>query len=194
MLESVFQFFDKITQNVALKVVLDHVQWVDWFAALFIILGIIYGLQNGFIAEIAEIAQIMIVIFVVLGHYDKLADFVLHHSQGVFPPEYVPGVCFIVAILMVWVPLAFLYKYLSKFFHTQMPAPVKLAGGALLGGVHLLMIFSLFCQAILLLPFPHLKKPLTPAGTSYSGKYVAELAPKIHDMIYKPVEAMKEDK
>lgn len=188
MLDWIFSFFDKIAQNVAIRMIVEHFQWVDWFAALFIILGIVYGMQNGFICEIAEIVQIMAVIFLTLEFYERL-KIVIQTLLTAIPDQMVSGVAYGLTGIAIWAALAVLYKYLAKIFHTDVPKPLRVGGGAVLGGVHLLIIFSFFCQAVILLPYQHAKKPLT-GGTSYTGRYVAELAPRIHRMIAEPLKTI----
>ena len=55
MFDWFFNFVDQAAQNFVIRLILDHAQWVDWFAALFIVLGILYGIQQGMMSEIAEI-------------------------------------------------------------------------------------------------------------------------------------------
>jgi len=188
MLDWLFSFFDKIAQNVLIKMLADHFVWVDWFALLFVVLGIVYGYQNGFIAEIAEIAQIMAVIFLTFENYKHLQSLVMHF-YAFLPKDYVSGISYGVTGIAIWALFGILYKHLGKIFHTDVPKPLKTGGGALLGAVHLLIIFSFFCQTIILLPFPTARKPLT-GGGSFSGAYIGELAPKIHAMFADPLKTL----
>lgn len=62
-MDLLFQWFDKVAHSFVIQLLMDHSAWVDWFALLFVIIGIAYGIQNGFMSELAEILQIIAVIF-----------------------------------------------------------------------------------------------------------------------------------
>lgn len=185
MIETVFQWFQNFFTSYYVQFMLNNFQWVDWFALLFFVLGVIYGIQNGFMSEVMEIVQIMIVIYFVLEYYTNLQSLV-RNAIPQLPAESLKGFCFIAMALFVWGIAGLLYKFLRKFFHTTMAKPLRYIGGATLGGIHLLVIFSFLCQGILLLPFRGLHKAFDP-GSSYAGTYMKDLAPKIHDMIAEPI-------
>ncbi len=184
MLDWVFGWFDKLAQTALLHYLIEHFQWVDWFAVLFLVLGIIYGIQNGLLAEVAEIGQIMAVIYLTYEFNTKVENFIRNYVDFV-PHDTVRATAFIVTGGVLWGIAALIFKLLRRFFHAQVAAPLRYAGGALLGGFHLLIIFSFICQAILLLPYRQPKKAFE-SGASYSGRYIADLAPRIHDMVSSP--------
>lgn len=184
MIDWFFQWFDKLAQSAVMHYVAEHFQWVDWFAALFFILGVIYGIQNGLLSEVAEIAQIMAVIYLTIEFDGKIEYLIRTHLQFV-PQDSVKATAYIVTGGSLWAAAGLLFQFLRRFFHAQLSAPLKNFGGGLLGGFHLLIIFSFLCQAVILLPYRPVKKAFE-AGESYSGVTIAALAPRIHGMIAQP--------
>ena len=184
MLDWVFGLFDKLAQTALLHYLAEHFQWVDWFAILFLVLGVVYGIQNGLLAEVAEIGQIMAVIYLTYEFIGTAANLIRNYLDFV-PDDTAKAVAFIATGGCFWGLAALVFKLLRKFFHAQVAAPLRYLGGGLLGGFHLLIIFSFICQAILLLPY-HPPKKAFEKGSSYSGRYIADLAPRIHDMVPRP--------
>lgn len=184
MMDWFFQWFDKLAQSAVMHYIADHFQWVDWFAGLFFVLGVIYGLRNGLLAEVAEIAQIMAVIYLTF-EWDGKVEYLIRTYVKSTPADTADAAAYIVTGGLLWAAFGLLFKFLRRYFHAQLAAPLKNGGGALLGGFHLLIILSFLCQAILLMPYSAPKKAFQ-AGESYTGLTVAGLAPRIHGMIAQP--------
>lgn len=184
MIDWCFQWLDKLAKSAMLHYVAEHFQWVDWFAGLFFILGVVYGIQNGLLAEVAEIAQIMAVIYLTFEFDGKIEYLIRSHLKFV-PHDSAKATAYILTGSVLWIAAGMLFKFLRRFFHTQLSAPLKTLGGGLLGGFHLLIIFSFLCQAVILLPYRDSKKTFE-EGQSYSGVSIASLAPRIHAMISRP--------
>lgn len=190
MFEGITNFFDRFTHQFVMETLFAHAQWVDWFAVLFIVLGIIYGVQNGFFAEVAEIFQIMFVIYLVLEHYKKLQRVLLLHVTFI-PDESTAGAAYILMGIVIWVTAGLLTRFLRRFFHIKAAQPLRRAGGAVLGAFHLFVIFSFLCQTLLLLPVRQPKRAFEKGG-SYMGHFAAQLAPRIHDMIAQPASLVQD--
>lgn len=184
------EWWNDFTQRIITGAFLNSAAWVDGFALLFIFLGIIYGTQNGLLSEIAEILQIMIVIFIVFQFYGGVELFIRNHLKFI-PRDSAAAAGYVTMLIAVWLAAAFIYKFLKRLFHTQLARPLHVIGGALLGGVHLLIIFSFLVQTVNLMPISDPKKALQKGG-SISGHYVAAIAPAIHTMILNPLQIFQD--
>lgn len=191
MFDWFFNFLDQAAQNFVVRMILDHAQWVDWFALLFLVLGILYGIQQGLMAEIAEIIQIMFVIFLTFLSYETVEKFLApYYAQMQLPVRFNDGISYILTGMVIWIAAGLLYKLLRKYFHTKAAKPLHYFGGAVLGACHLMIIFSFICQSVMLLPY---RKAQMAFGkeASFTGSYVIDLAPRINQMFSVPLELMK---
>lgn len=191
MFDWFFSFMDQVAQNFVVRMILDHAQWVDWFALLFLVLGVLYGIQQGLMSEIAEILQIMVVIFLTFLSYKKLQKFLTPVFEELrFSVRFYEGISYILAGMVIWIAAGLLFKVLSKNFHTKAAKPLHYLGGAVLGAFHLIIIFSFICQAIMLLPYRKAQTAFAKEA-SFTGAYVIDLAPRINQMFSVPFELMK---
>jgi|GEM_PF-1399362 len=190
MAESFFQWFDVAVQKLMTGMFLDSIAWVDWLAFLFLFLGILYGVQNGFLAEIAEILQIMVVIFIVIHCYPYVELFMHNHLRQL-PKDSRAAIAYVLTAATIWGLAALIFKYARNFFHTDLTKPLRLIGGGFLGGIHLIIIFSFLLQAVTLMPLSQPKKALQEGG-SISGYYIASLAPAVHAMFANPIAIFQE--
>lgn len=188
MLDWFFSLFDRIAQTVIWKSVLSHFQWIDWIVVVLFIMGVIYGLKSGLISELTEVLGAVIVIYVAHEFDDHLTRLVLKFIQ--VPQETIAPMSFILVAVSAWFTLVFIAKYFKKFFHAKTAAPLSVLGGGLIGGLHVIVLLALVCQAIILLPLPSLHKTFEP-GNSYSGEYLAQLTPRIHRVINRSIETAR---
>lgn len=184
MIDWLFQWFDKLAQSAVMHYIADHFQWVDWFAGIFFIVGVIYGIKNGLLAEVAEIAQIMVVIYLAI-EFDSKVEYLIRTYLKYISTESVKSTAYIATGGAIWAVAGLIFQFFRRFFHAKLSAPIKSFGGGLLGGFHFLIIFSFLCQAVILLPYREPKKSFE-AGESYSGAMIAALAPRIHGMVAQP--------
>lgn len=185
-MDLLFQWLDKFAHNFVIQLLMDHSAWVDWFALLFVIIGIAYGIQNGFMTELAEIFQILVVIFLTFFLYDPTLHLMLKWKRFVpVSTDLIEAFTFFAVGISIWILLAIIYKFIKKFFHMQVAKELRVIGGAILGSVHLFIIFSFICQALILMPFSDVKKPFE-KGHSFTGIYLKDLAPKIYESILNP--------
>ena len=181
MLDWFFSFFDRIAQSFIWKTFLAHFHWVDWFAVMFVIAGILYGLRNGLMSELAEILEILIVIVLTHEYYVRL-NFLLRQLFSKLSEAPLPAVSFILTGGLIWFVVAFAASRLRKLVHTQTLPLLRISGGAVLGAVHALLIFSFMSQAVLLMPITSLKKAYESGGSQF-GAAIASLSPKVHQII-----------
>ena len=185
MLDRFFQWFDRLTQNAALKSFMSTFYWIDYVAFLFAVAGLIYGMKAGMMAELGEILQLSIVIFLTLAYFRKVVFFLANYFPSL-PHVSVAPVSFILTAVAVWFVASFIFGLLKKVMHANVSAPVRILGGALLGIFHLLLILSFMCQALLLMPTKHTKK-MFEQGTSYTGYYLSNMAPQIYKIFREPM-------
>lgn len=193
MFDWLFNFIDQAAQNFVIRMILDHAQWVDWFALLFLVLGILYGIQQGMMSEIAEILQIMVVIFLTFLFYEQIQKLLLPVFEKVsLPQKFHEGMAYILTGMTIWIIAGLIYKFLRKRFHTQAAKPLHYIGGAVLGAFHLIIIFSFLCQSVMLLPYRKAQIAFA-KDTSFTGAYVIALAPRINEMFQVPGKLMKKE-
>lgn len=183
-----FSLFDRIAQSVIWQSVLSHFQWIDWFALVLFVVGVIYGLKSGLLSELAELLGAVIVIYVAHEFDDRLTGLVLRFVQ--VPQETIAPMSFILVAVSAWFGLVFIAKYFKKFFHAKTAAPLSILGGGLMGGLHVIVLLSIVCHAIILLPLPSLHKTFEP-GNSYSGDFLAQLTPRIHRVINRSIQSLR---
>jgi len=188
-MEWLFSWFDQVVRLLVMYSLWEKFEWVDGFALIFLVLGILYGLQNGLFRELAEILQILIVIYLVLEYWDKVKRLLLEYVKFL-PEEAVNPAAFILTAVAVWVLAAVILRFFDRFFHAKTSRSMRLLGGGILGGIHLLIIFSFISQGIMKMPFKRTVK-VYEAGNSYTGYYLANLAPKIHQMFAQPLKIFK---
>ncbi|MDP3919715.1 MAG: CvpA family protein [Candidatus Omnitrophota bacterium] len=179
-----FEKFEGFFQILVLDSILAQTQWVDWALLVFVIVGILYGIQNGLMSEMADIVQMTIVIVLVLSLYEG-PIYVIQKYLRFVPNESVKALGFIVTAVAIWVAIGLIFRLLKSLVHTKTAVPLKVTGGAVLGGIHLIMIYSLISQAVILMPMPTITA-VYQKGRSYTGYYIAKLAPNIHRAITDP--------
>lgn len=189
MFEWFFKWWDTFLQSALWQAFLSHFSWVDWIAFLALFLGVIYGLKNGFLAEVSEIFEICVVIAAVGFSFPRFQLFLAQHVKSI-PAETLPSVAYITAAIGLWFAIGLTFRVLRKFFHTETAAPIRLIGGGILGGIHLLIIFSFFSQAILLMPARELKLGYDKSN-SFTGSAMARLAPTIQNVLLEPFKDTK---
>lgn len=184
-------WFRDLELQIAAGMILDSLAWVDWFALLFAFLGVIYGIQNGFLAEIAEILQVMAVIFLTFYLTPHVELFVRQNLRFI-PHQALPSASYVVTGAAIWAAAGVLFYLCRRFFHTDLTKPLRTIGGGILGAVHLIIIFSFLVQTVMLMPLTQPKKALQKGG-SLTGNYILALAPAIADMVAHPSAIFQEN-
>ena len=189
-MDFVWNTLDKITQFFVAHALFAHFQWVDWVTVIFLIAGIMYGFKSGLMRELAEILETLAVIFIVFSFYKSLGDLLKTYLKFI-PAANSNAIAFIFLMILVWMLILYLDKQLRKLFHTKLAGPIKAFGGAILGAVHVLLIWSLFSQALLLLPFPKVRKAYE-KGNSRTGAYVKNIAIQAYQWMGHPPKKTKD--
>jgi len=189
MFDWIFGWLDRFAQTFIWKSVLSHFQWIDWMALALVMIGVLYGLKSGMLAELGEILGAVIVIYLAHEYDQTLAGFIMNLANQA-PEGPTLAISFILVASGSWFLLAFIANRFKKLFHAKTAVPVSVVGGAFLGGVHILILLALVCQGILLLSITPLTKAFQP-GSSYSGEFFAHLTPRIHETIQGAIAAVK---
>lgn len=171
------------------QMILGYFQWMDWVIVSGIILGALYGMKRGIASRLAGIFQVALIIYFVF-EYQKPLKLFLFNRAPFIPRDSVPAIAFISIALSLWILTGILFKILSRFFHTESAKPLDLAGGALFGMLHFVLVLSLIGQAVLLFPFAGLKNALGPGG-SLTGPSLVKIAPAVHKVIKAPVKVIQ---
>lgn len=176
-----FSFLDHLQKTIVWQMVFSHFQWVDWFTLIFLLIGFFYGIRKGLMRELAEILEVVIVMFLAMKYAGPMENFI-RDAVAFIPKDYAPGVAFILTTAGIGFLVLFIDRYLSKWFQAKAAGALRVVGGALLGLAHAMLFWSLMSHAILLLPLPKLK-PIYESGKSYTGAAVKEIVPKVYNTV-----------
>lgn len=190
MLERIWQWFDQIIQNAIWHSVLSHFYWIDWLSMIFVTVGVIYGLRNGFMGEMAEILELFIINYFVFEYYERVGAFISVHLRQI-PRNSLDATSFILTAAAAWAVMMLIVRVLKKLIHSEVSKPLRYLGGMVLGALHLFFLLSFLSQAMIRMPFYSIKKAFS-EGSSYSGYYLAYLAPRLYQLIDKPVTLLRE--
>lgn len=158
--------------------------WIDWIAVFGVFLGFIWGVKQGIMRMIVEIAELMLVIFLVMLVYKNLAGF-LSNILGSGAYKVAEPIAFFLTTAIVFLAVAFIDSFLKKLMHTEVVAPLRILGGAILGMIHSILLLGLLTQAVLTWPFWGTKKVFEP-GNSKFGSALRVVVPVVFDLMTDP--------
>ena len=184
MLEGPLDFFRKIYEGIMWRTLLAQFDWVDWFTVGFVILGIAYGSRKGFMREIVEITELLLVIFLAYTYKEIFFSF-LKTILPSFTNRILEPVVLSVSLTLFWFLVAFLDGHLQKVIHAKTLPGLKVTGGAFLGILHFLLIWSLISQILIVMPYLKFSK-MYEKGNSVSGQSIKEFIPFIYDVLTQP--------
>lgn len=189
-MEVVFQWIDRLTQNLIWQAVLTRFQWVDWGVFVLLAFGLIYGIKKGLMSEIGSILELSVVIYLVLEHYAAVGFLLKKYvaKNAGIDTLVLPG--FILLALAAAFAAGVVRYCMEKMIHTTTAKPLHILGGGLLGLVYAFILASFMAQAVLLTPFVKVKRAFEPEA-SLTGVYVARVAPQIHHTIQVTLSALK---
>lgn len=177
-MEWLHSFWAKISQAIFWQNVINHIHWLDWITAAFVIFGVMYGVKKGFFREVVEILEMIIIIFLTHLYYPILLSFLTSYIPKMTPHSLAPA-AFILTGLAAWFVVSFFDRPLQKWVHSKLPNFLRISGGVVGGIFHFLILWSFISQAILLMPiktFPRLYE----SGHSVTGPFTKELVPAIY--------------
>lgn len=187
-MEQFFNWIDHVSQGIISKQLLMSFKWIDWLAIGFMFFGVLGGMKKGLMRQAGLIAETCVVIYIVFQYYGTIASVMSEYvpkAVGI----YLETVIYLLALILIYFIMLFVDGLLKKGIQTTLVGPVRVLGGAILGLFHSLMVLSLLCQAILLLPIRSVIKNFEP-GHSYFGPTVAKLAPTIEEGMQRAIDGL----
>jgi len=163
---------------------------VDYFTVIFLIVGFVYGAKQGLMREIGEVIEVLIVLYVTIHLYESAVSFMKTISKQL-PLEWAKPTAFFVIMAVVWLIILIIDTYGRKMMHTQMIAPIRVLGGAALGTIHSMLIMSVVCFGLALVPIRGVKNQFD-NGQSITGPLLIKVAPAMHEFLIDQVEKLSE--
>lgn len=187
-----WSIFDKIIQNQIWNFIFGHFHFVDWVTLTFVLIGLYYGLKQGFFRCVAVTLETIALLWVVMTFYKKIGAILLENLPFVGEGNSRP-VAYLILLALSGILMVLLDGKLKSIFHTKLAGPLRPLGGAIFGVFFLLLIWSLFSQIFVIWPSAKMHKPYTDGG-SRTGYQVAKLAPTIYLGISNPAEIFEKSK
>lgn len=172
---------DTIIQNRIWNMFFGHFHLVDWIAVVFGLIGLFYGLKNGFFRCVVVTLEGLGVLWFVMTFYKKVGAILLQNLSFIGEGNARP-VGYIALLTLSGVLMIMLDGRLKQIFHTKLAKPVRALGGAVFGVFFLFLIWSLAAQVFIIWPSMKMQKPFTQEG-SRTGYYAAQLAPTLYQII-----------
>ncbi len=189
MLEKIFSWYDHFIQSMVWQAVIDRFHWIDWCTVVFLVIGLIYGFRNGFMGEIAEVLELLVINFLVFKYSEKVAVFLYTNVRRV-PQKSVDALSFILTAAVVWFAVVLVVRLMKKVVHADVAKPLRYIGGMIMGAFHLVLLLSFLCQALIRMPVHTIQQEFA-EGTSYTGYYLAHLAPRFFQIVNEPLATIK---
>ncbi len=176
-----FGWFGGLFESLVWKTFISHFIWIDWVTFLLFVIGVIYGAKRGLMREVAEILEVILVTCLVLEYFPTVGNSLL--SLFSKAPRFIPDLtAYLLTTLVFGVIMILIDQRTQKWAKVQMIKPLRLLGGALLGGFHFLLLWSFISQPLSLLPLAVIQS-VYERGSSYSGRPILGLAPSVHGWV-----------
>lgn len=187
-----WSIFDKIIQNQIWNYIFGHFHFVDWVTVAFILIGLYYGLKEGFFRCVAVTLEAIALLWVVLSFYKKMGGILFENLPFVGDANSRP-IAYLILLVLGGILMVFIDGKLKTLFHTKLAGPIRAIGGAVCGVFFLLLIWSMVSQVFVIWPLLKLNKAYTDGG-SRTGFYVVRIAPTIYKWMSYPSEALQKSK
>lgn len=181
MFQPFFQWVDGLTQGPFWQSLFGRFLWVDWMTFLFGVVGFISGAIKGLVTEIGGLVALLVIITSVFFFQPQAQIFL----AGLFPQiplALLEPVGYILLAVASWGLVHLASKVLHKLVHTEVAAPLRITGGALVGTVRFLILWSFISQALLLMPLKSIRRAYG-QGQSVTGYSISRLAPRLYQGI-----------
>jgi len=172
-------FFGAITETWFWRYFLSHFGWVDWTLAAFVLVGIIMGLKHGVNVELPRLLESLVSLYVTLEYYSFFAEWLARETP--WPESYARVATYAALGFLSWLTLRLLFEILGKVVRLEVAAPFQIAGGVLVGGLRYFIFFSLVSYLLVLFPLDFIHRSYQ--VQSWSGQYLTQLPPKVHEWI-----------
>lgn len=187
-----WNIFDSIVQNHIWNVLFGHFHLVDWITSVFALIGLFYGLKQGFFRCLAVTLETTPLLWFVMSFYKKIGG-IIGQNLTFIGEGYARPIAYIALLLVGGILMILLDGRLKTIFHTKLANPIRAIGGAVSGVIFLLLIWSLVATIFVIWPLAKLHKPFAEGG-SKTGVYVARFAPFVYSALVNPSEIMKKSK
>ncbi|MBN1687870.1 MAG: CvpA family protein [Candidatus Omnitrophica bacterium] len=188
-MQQITKWLEEVYGTVTVQSFLERLEWVDWLAFTFLILGILYGLKKGFLRELVEIAEMVLIVYLVMGIYEKIAAVIRAQTKKI-PYDSADAVAYIFSGIVIWFVVMVIDNYGKKLFHAKAIKPIHYTGGAILGFFHWLLIYSFICLGLSFMPFWPVKMVFE-VGNSYIGYKIVKIAPLVYEFVSLPVQFLQ---
>ena len=183
-MEWFFDILDKIIQNRIWTIVFSHLQWVDWLTVIFLIIGIIYGVKQGFFRCVAVILETLIVLWVAFTFEKKFAGILGANLTFIKEGSTRPFAYFFLLVFS-GIPVMLMDGKLKSTFHTKLAGPIRNIGGIIFGAVFMMLLLSMVSKLFMLIPSTKLHKVYAEGG-SKTGPVVLRIAPTVYQFMNHP--------
>lgn len=183
-MEFLHDIWVKIIDIVFWQTLISRFRWVDWITLGFLAVGLFVGMRKGLMRMLAELMEMILILAVTFAFQPSVTIFLKSYLTSVTEKTLAP-IAFIITASCVWFVVAVIDKYLQAWLHAKLAGFLKVFGGAVVGMVHLFLIWSFISQAVLLMPI-HGAHQIYDAGKSTMGPYVKDFAPSIYQTISNP--------
>lgn len=187
-----WSIFDKIIQNQIWNYIFGHFHFVDWITAAFVLIGLYYGLKQGFFRCVAVTIETIGLLWIVFSFYQKLGGILLQNLPFIGEVNSRP-VAYIFLLALGGFLTVLLDGKLKTLFHTKLAGPLRPLGGVIFGVFFLILLWSLAAQICVIWTSLKLNKPFSD-GASRTGYQVVKLAPTIYKGMSSPSEILKKSK
>lgn len=191
-MERFFNWIHSILENMVWQSMLARIEWVDWFTLMFALFGILIGLKKGFFRMVVVCLEFFIILYFVFDFSSSLVQFIYGKIHGL-PQVWAQVTGFIITAAPIAILVCVIDGKLSKWFHTDIPKGLRAVGGFGFGLILGFFFWSFISQPLILgLPAP-IKRAYDP-GASYTGEFMANLAPQSYVFLRSFIAPEKKDK
>lgn len=179
-----FSWIDKIIQAHIWHALFGGFSWADWLTVVFVIIGLAYGLKQGFFRCFAVTLETCLVIWLVFTWEKKFGTIIAQNLSFLKESQARP-LAYILLLSVSGVLMMLIDGKLKNLFHTKLAGPLRVIGGAVMGVTMLLLFLSLITHAFFLLPVQALRRPYNEGG-SKTGQFVEKAAPTVYRLMTHP--------
>lgn len=186
-MEAVTLWFHKFLNHPRWQAMMSRWGFLDAFVLIFLLLGILYGIKKGLLRICVEILQLIFIFWLVYGNY-KTVSHLVKHNLPLFPWNSADALSYFFLLAAVWAAVLMIDGSLQKWVRADTWAPLRAAGGAVFGLLHIGLVLSMLVNGLMLLPIKPLRE-FFGYGDSNAAPFVLRLAPEIYEYILRILEA-----
>ena len=158
---------------------IHHFNWIDIVGLLLLIRLGYMGIRQGLGEELVKLTAVLVGLFVGFRWYQYVGDWVAGHTT--LSHEWAGAAMLVALVFLPYLVTGFLLRLLQKLVTLQFAQPVNQAGGAVASVARAGLVMSIALVTLQQLPSDYLRASIE--ERSFSGRYVARLAPAVYDAI-----------